>query len=281
MPNWVKSKLVIEGENPQSVIDKITIEEYDDYEKTNIKRLDFNKIIPMPESLLVESGTLADDCIEIYLNSLDEQEKKELIWLFLKASEYKHMSDNYGKKSKSEIEKMTKYILDNYKEPDSFRSETFRNLQDILDYGKKICDNVKLYGYKDWYDWSINNWGTKWNAKQTEIQDNVIYFETAWDDVRCLIFELSKQYPDYTFEFEYSNEDLGVGCGFAEFRNGEVISDCEYPVCSKEAWELAFKLWDMDTDYFRFNEQKNTYEYVGEEEAERLNQKKINQAEQD
>ena len=37
MPNWVRSKLTIEGNNPQSVIDKITIDVYDDYEKVNKK----------------------------------------------------------------------------------------------------------------------------------------------------------------------------------------------------------------------------------------------------
>ena len=281
MPNWVRSKLTIEGNNPQSVIDKITIDVYDDYEKVNKKQLDFNKIIPMPESLKVESGTLADNCIEIYLNTLEEQEKKEMAWLFYKASEYKYLTDNYGKKSKEQTDKLAQDILDNYKEPNFFREKTFHSLQDIIDYGKQICDNVKNYGFKDWYDWSINNWGTKWNAKMTEIQGNVIYFETAWDDVRCLIFELSKQYPDYSFEFEYSNEDIGVGCGSAEFQDGEVIRDCEYSTCSKEAWELAFELWNMDRDYFIFDEKKNTYKYIGDEEAEKLNQKKAKQTEQE
>ena len=153
----------------------------------------------MPESLKVESGTLADNCIEIYLNTLEEQEKKEMAWLFYKASEYKYLTDNYGKKSKEQTDKLAQDILDNYKEPNFFREKTFHSLQEIIDYGKQICDNVKNYGFKDWYDWSINNWGTKWNAKMTEIQGNVIYFETAWDDVRCLIFELSKQYTKNIF----------------------------------------------------------------------------------
>tara|TARA_R100001143_G_scaffold41003_1_gene37294 strand:- start:492 stop:959 length:468 start_codon:yes stop_codon:yes gene_type:complete len=41
------------------------------------------------------------------------------------------------------------------------------------------------YGFDNWYDWSINNWGTKWNSCNTEVElnKNVLNytFETAWD----------------------------------------------------------------------------------------------------
>lgn len=42
------------------------------------------------------------------------------------------------------------------------------------------------YGYDNWYDWSINNWGTKWDVhKMEKINDHrntfiELEFETAW-----------------------------------------------------------------------------------------------------
>ncbi len=42
------------------------------------------------------------------------------------------------------------------------------------------------YGENNWYDWSINNWGTKWNAVDTQLVDDTdkilsYQFNTAWD----------------------------------------------------------------------------------------------------
>ena len=54
----------------------------------------------------------------------------------------------------------------------------------------KYDELVAKYGCADWYDWSIRNWGTKWNAYDvTEWSINecseytasaTIYYETAW-----------------------------------------------------------------------------------------------------
>ena len=44
---------------------------------------------------------------------------------------------------------------------------------------------IEKYGYSDWYDWSVNNWGTKWDADVNSWEregDNDVYigFNTAW-----------------------------------------------------------------------------------------------------
>ena len=47
--------------------------------------------------------------------------------------------------------------------------------------------NLDLYGYKNWYDFCVAEWGTKWDARTEddnsfEIDGNqvTIYFDTAW-----------------------------------------------------------------------------------------------------
>ena len=47
--------------------------------------------------------------------------------------------------------------------------------------------NIEKYGAPHWYDWSIENWGTKWDIDGTEancIQVNAntveLFFDTAW-----------------------------------------------------------------------------------------------------
>jgi hypothetical protein len=46
---------------------------------------------------------------------------------------------------------------------------------------KKLKD---LYGFDNWYDWCNENWDTKWNASDVEMEDQddrvIYYFLTAW-----------------------------------------------------------------------------------------------------
>jgi trehalose/maltose hydrolase-like predicted phosphorylase len=43
---------------------------------------------------------------------------------------------------------------------------------------------ISKYGFDNWYDWCIENWDTKWNATDVEMEDDedrVTYqFLTAW-----------------------------------------------------------------------------------------------------
>ena len=67
---------------------------------------------------------------------------------------------------------------------DDGRAIDFNKILPMPDYifrGDLGIEEEKKYGKNNWYDWSIENWGTKWNAYETErVDDNTIKFETAW-----------------------------------------------------------------------------------------------------
>lgn len=67
MPNWVSNHLTIYGENAVEVLRSLLVKSEDNdcgYE------LDFNKIIPMPEELNIESGSVTRDCAKLYVNAM-------------------------------------------------------------------------------------------------------------------------------------------------------------------------------------------------------------------
>ena len=46
-------------------------------------------------------------------------------------------------------------------------------------------DMVEKYGYPSWYEWNIANWGTKWDAYDISIDEDlgrelIVEFDTAW-----------------------------------------------------------------------------------------------------
>ena len=61
----------------------------------------------------------------------------------------------------------------------------------------------KEHGSDNWYDWRVNNWGTKWNSYNCEIveheDDYVVYtFDTAWGPPTGVIEALREQCPDFS-----------------------------------------------------------------------------------
>lgn len=47
------------------------------------------------------------------------------------------------------------------------------------------AENLKLFGYKNWYDWNVANWGTKWDVTLEGVERvnaNMVSasFESAW-----------------------------------------------------------------------------------------------------
>ena len=96
--------------------------------------------------------------------------------------------------------------------------------------------NRKKYGYEDWYEWSINEWGTKWDACSSYVDDEddneiCITFETAWSPPLEWMQKASAKYPLLTFENNVEEEsDAFIGKPIAKAGNVcENITDIRYP----------------------------------------------------
>ena len=203
--------------------------------------LDFNKITPMPESIAkMESSSRVPTYINLFLNSIKKTDEfKKYISIIVSIGEnYIGMKDDEFKEKLKEIAE----------EKDWKGKKRFENEQAVLNYGKMALDNILNYGVVDWYDWSIRNWGTKWNAHETEIEDNVILFD-------------SYMFPQNLFEYEFAEEQICVLCGEYEFENGDCTKELIFDEGSKEAYEKGFELWPDSKRYYSFNKKNQTYEY--------------------
>lgn len=92
------------------------------------------------------------------------------------------------------------------------------------------ADNIKKYGFPTWYEWSIENWGTKWDVDADfECHGGTIelHFDTAWSTPIKVFIALSKQYPTINIYAAFADEDLGWNCGEYEIKGGMVTSEKE------------------------------------------------------
>ncbi len=214
MPNHVKNIVKMEG------ITKLPLfkTEYDEYEKKDVTCFDFNKIIPMPESLNMDSGSMESLAIEAVNRKLGQR--------------------RYGFQQKYSIPTMSD---EDYQQRVKNHGKTE---EELLELGLQYITNKVKYGATSWYDWCCDNWGTKWNAYSNEQEDeDTIIFETAWSNPEPVMLKLSEMYPEATIEHWWADEDMGSNDGHRVYRGGRIVDGDYCDSCSNEAYEVYIKCW--------------------------------------
>jgi hypothetical protein len=219
MPNWVQTKLTFHGKSNR--VNKLleTVKSESDGE---VNYFDLDRIMPMPESLKIESGSSTDLAIDIlkYQETGDDTELKEKLkypWVV--------------KEGITTIEQFIEHCTKNEKVD--------------LDNGRKALENIQKWGSKDWYEWSIKNWGTKWNTSDSYYEGDTLSFQTAWSLPESVLIKLSEMFPDITICVVYADEDIGSNCGEFQLVNGNIENYIEYDGIQ------ACEVWGYDpADYF-------------------------------
>lgn len=109
----------------------------------------------------------------------------------------------------------------------------------------------EIYGENNWYDWSIKNWGTKWNSVDAEIEYNVISFYTAWSPCDPVIAALAEKFPSMRFTYTFTEPGMAF-CGQRVYENGEILFyfdgdystnyDCDCDECEYEIQDTLFPI---------------------------------------
>ena len=222
MPNHVINILNIDGDKDKvaKMLSEIQNDEY------GIGSIDFEKIIPMPESLRIEAGSSTTRGLKAYKDFVS-------VYTFAGANADKHLCDIPEEKEKVFLNMRT-----------DIRAEDW-------ELGRQAFRNELQYGAPTWYEWSIKNWGTKWNAYgldtyENEVTDSnpTLSFQTAWSAPHPILAKLAEMYPEVSFEHTWADEDIGQNCGQATYANGECTGRY-YPEGS-EAIIFANSVWGYD-----------------------------------
>ena len=204
MPNYVKNILSFDGDPAQ--VDRL----FSAIQGEN-GLMDFNKLIPMPSELEIESGSRTAAGFKKYM-------------AFLAVT---------GLHTEMEPAYLAAH-------PEIDREE--------WDLGKQAYQNIQKYGCPTWYEWRIQNWGTKWNASGAEVLDGRLSFLTAWNAPKQILEKLSQMFPSITIHHVWADEDIGHNCGDRTYKNGTVTQ--EHLPTGQEAVELGCDLWNIDPEEF-------------------------------
>lgn len=213
MPNHVTNILTITG--PEELVTKIKSEISGTYDDGEPMYIDFNKIIPRPESLNITSGSSTSNGIAILKYRAGDPSDIRKIMGYNWATEF------------ATEEALITYMLD-------------KRIANLVE-AQMALDNLRDYGHQDWHSWSTSNWGTKWNAysQNSDEGSNEISFETAWGTPYPVIEALSRKFPEAVISMRYADEDFGHNVGEYTFQAGDVVEETTPEGGSNEAYELA------------------------------------------
>jgi hypothetical protein len=191
MPNWCENDLYIYGGRRHDIVEAIRGDE---------AVIDFEKIIPMPDGLKETTKGSRSSEAEVLLGWSTGADM--LNWAWVKEA------------GVTTIEELKAHLVKRNPE-----------LPAIAENMKALKEQT---GYADWYEWSVNNWGTKWNAtegmcyaQRTRIR---LTFWTAWSPPVPIVEALSEKYPTTKFSLRFY--ECGVGFkGHYAMKGGKVLAD--------------------------------------------------------
>jgi len=195
MPNHIDNNVLIiaNDELVKQIRDEIRGDEIDSNTGERVC-IDFDKIVPMPKEL---EGTRSPSQIV----TQEEYDKQEARFIELKA--------------------LCKAINEKNDEDDKILQEMYFFSRSLT---QELSDEYKAkFGYDNWYDWKVNNTGTKWGAYSCvggSNSENNFFFQTAWEHPEMLMAKLSLKYPEATFVCTFADEDTGNNCGAIAYKKG-------------------------------------------------------------
>lgn len=205
MPNWTTNAIACHEDDLRRILD-------------DEGRVDFNRIVPRPEGLDVTSGSV------------------ERVALAYAAAAAK--GDERG--MHEALERLPQF----FQQGDG-PAQRIETAEDLARVAGIYADNIRKYGASTWYNWCIENWGTKWNACETHTIDlgggwDLVTFDTAWDAPSPEFVEKLFNGFQHAFQMESFDEDYhgitqNASCigGAPNFErvllegDGELFSECE------------------------------------------------------
>jgi len=187
----------------------------------------FQKLIPMPKELNLTEGTITEEAI-IYAMSRKDSES-----FFKTVKELEKKKDIFDKNYWNRIKK--RFSAEEVKKLER-KAATFipdeeakaLGIKTLKELGNQYISNIEKYNSPTWYDWSCDNWGTKWDAAESEgtPEDGQLTFYTAWSEPLPVIEKLMKKHSDKKIEWEYKEES-------GEFK-GKIVSDGKGNISKRE-----------------------------------------------
>lgn len=205
-------------------------------------RLDFNKLVPMPKELEKIGGDCGEK--EEILKEWEEFTKEVQI----NPSNVDEYIEKFRNAVKAEPKKYPESAKSVNLEPEE-REWGGIFVPDFQYQMYRIAGKVK-YGFSSWYYWRLENWETKWNAYETDFDEEYLHFQTAWDTPLPIFEKMVSLNPDTWFQVKYCDEATGRNCGIVEYKPNFFSSENEDNMAVIKYDNVTEELEIIETGFF-------------------------------
>ncbi len=190
-------------------------------------RIDFNKLIPMPEALAIRAGFQTDQGLKLYSSFIEESAAIVKATLFMPETECSAIVTKH----------LAKWDAVKKKDPETW------------ELGEKAFQNIKKYGCPTWVEWARQNWGTRDNAcfcVPLDQDSDSMVFQTMRTAVPKIAAALSKKFPGQKITYIWAEDGRTEEAGHMVFQGGKAVEIHVSPDC--EARAMSAGVWRFQAD---------------------------------
>jgi hypothetical protein len=197
LPNHVTNRCRLEG-SPEdiSAFMALVLGEGEEYGQ-KVETFDFERIVPMPECLKdIEDSSLSKKFMHILRRDAEMQSS----WHWM--NEFRN--DCLGSFADGAV-----------MDDDKLEALLEAANPEALQGGKAMKKALEETGFVSWYDWSIEKWGTKWNAysfRRLADEPSAFKFDTAWSPPVPVFQALAERFPNLGIHVASFDEGWGFAC---------------------------------------------------------------------
>ena len=97
-----------------------------------------------------------------------------------------------------------------------FPEPNYDEVEVLPTFPQIVGNNDPVKKEESWWDWRVQNWGTKWNSYDCDVDESneeyVEYtFYTAWSPPEGVIEKLREQYPDVHISAFFDEPSMEIG----------------------------------------------------------------------
>lgn len=146
------------------------------------------------------------------------------------------------------------YVRGEKKDLQAF-DKIFKGFPDRPPEGKSFADLERKYSFnalypipndEDWYKWSVDNWGTKWDIYYSDYtgaffcENEYTYtFDTAWSPPEPWLKHVSTLFPTLEFEIQYYEPGI-MFAGTTKYKNGQTTEEIFFE--RRKAFDYAVEI---------------------------------------
>jgi len=131
----------------------------------------------------------------------------------------------------------------------------------------QMVRNIREHGFPSWYEWSVSNWDTKWNAYGTSLEDSdKLRFNTAWSAPHNVIKALSAKFPDHPILHSWADEDIGNNCGRNLYNEGICVDSFDI----EDHIDFALTVIGDERENYRINADTGMWEWDDQDDEEEV-----------